>query len=509
MRKRSRQLYAAVMALAVALSGCGGAPTVSPPVTPTPALTAAPAEEMTFTLPYSAAGGLHPITEKNRINLTLVPLLYRGLFRLERFVAKPDLCESYEVSEDGLTWTFALTGASFSDGSPLTAGEVAASLNQARRTERFSARLQDIKKVAAEGETVVVTLSRPNGRLPALLDVPVVKESGDSSAPLGIGPYDLVGEDAAGRDEWTLVARHGADVPLESIPLHAVSSGDDLISAFDAGEISLVDTDLTGTNALGYSGRFETTDYPTSTLLYVGMNPGNRDSLCREPVIRQAVALCVDREQIVSRLLAGHGVVSGLLIHPAAMTISWKFEGYDPERAADLFAEDGWSRRDEGILWKGRTRLALRFLVNQDNSAKITVAEALKAELESLGCEVNLEKLPWEDFVTALEKGDFDLYLGESSMTANFDVEPLVGTGGSLNYGKYSDKVLDEAIDTWRTRGDQEAAQALFPAIAERVPLVPICFKNGSVLTQWGQVSGLRPAQWDVFAHFENWKIRG
>lgn len=508
MRNRRGQLCAAALVLAVTLSGCGETPVVTPTVTPSPAPTVAPVKEMTFALPYSVAGGIHPITGKNRVNLTLAPLLYRGLFYLEGFAAKPDLCESYEVSEDGLTWTFTLIMAEFSDGSPLTAKEVAASLNQARKTERFSTRLRDVKSVAAAGETVVVTLVRPNGHLPALLDVPVVKETVDPALPLGTGPYYLMGEDVTGRNEWTLVARDGTEVPLETIPLRTIGSGDDLISAFDAGEISLVDNDLTGTNALGFSGRFETTDYPTSTLLYVGMNSGNRNSLCRELPVRQAVARCVDREQVVSRLLAGHGVASDLLIHPNAMTISWEKVGYDLERAAEILIGAGWSRGDEGVWQKGRTRLALRFLVNQDNSAKIAAAEALSAELESLGCEINLERLPWEDFVAALEKGDFDLYLGECVMTADFDVEPLVRTGGSLNYGKYSDKELDEAVEAWRIQGDQQTAQTLFPAIAEKAPLVPICFKNGSVLTQWGQVSGLRPTQRNVFDHFGHWKIR-
>ena len=56
------------------------------------------------------------------------------------FQAQPDLCESYIVSEDALTWTFRLTGAVFSDGSPLTSKEVVSSLDTARQSERYAGR---------------------------------------------------------------------------------------------------------------------------------------------------------------------------------------------------------------------------------------------------------------------------------------------------------------------------------------------------------------------------------
>ena len=140
---------------------------------PTAVVTPAPAT-VEFVLPCDPTGSFHPITSSSKVNLTLAPLLYRGLFALDRnFQAEPDLCESYTVSEDGLVWTFTLKETTFSDGSPLTAGEVIASLNLARRSDRYSSRLRDVTRVdTGEGGTVAVTLSRPNGALPALLDTP-------------------------------------------------------------------------------------------------------------------------------------------------------------------------------------------------------------------------------------------------------------------------------------------------------------------------------------------------
>ena len=366
---------------------------------------------------------------------------------------------------------------------------------------------KDIKSVAAEGETVVVTLARPNGALPVLLDIPIIKE-GEEGRPLGTGSYFLT-EDEEG---LALVARPGAEVPAERVPLRSVGAGDDLVYAFDAREISMVDTDLTGTNVLGYSGLFETTDYPTSTLLYFGCNL--RSGLCREQEVRQAVGLALDRRAMASRVLAGHGVASVLLVHPNTagydeeLARQW---GQDTEKAAALLEGSGWSRDGEGKLTRKRGEKAeLRLVVNQDNTFKVAMAEAAAGSLEDLGFTVTLERLAWEEFMTALERGEFDLYLGETTLTPDFDLTSLLGRDGALNYGGFADEETWIQMDLNRAaRGDERVTTTvnLCGRVAELAPILPLCFKNGSLLTQWGQVSGAAPTQRDVFAGLENWRI--
>ncbi len=153
----------------------------------------------------------------------------------------------------------------------------------------------------------------------------------------------------------------------------------------------------------------------------------------------------------------------------------------------------------------------MKLLVNQENTFKVKVAEELARALEELGFAVTLEKLPWDDFSAALRRGQFDLYLGETVMTADFDPTALVGTGGALNYGGYRDKELDGLISAWRgSMGEAraEAGSALWQAMAQKAPVIALCFKNGSLLTRWGQVRGAAPTQRDVFAGLEGWTIK-
>lgn len=135
----------------------------------------------------------------------------------------------------------------------------------------YAQRLGGVRSVAAGEGTVTVTLSTPNGALPVLLDIPIAL--GDGDRPLGTGPYVLT-EEATG--ETVLTARsgwwQGRSLPFQTIHLASVGQADDLISSFDAGDITLLDADLTGTNSLGYSGSYEAWDYSTTNLIYLGFN---------------------------------------------------------------------------------------------------------------------------------------------------------------------------------------------------------------------------------------------
>ena len=117
--------------------------------------------------------------------------------------------------------------------------------------------------------------------------------------------------------------------------------------------------------------------------------------------------------------------------------------------------------------------------------------------------------LPVRD-LAALERGDFDLYLAEVRLTADFDLTQLVGTRGGLNYGGWSDPSTDGLLSAFRAAGAElrsSAAASLCSHLIQNAPIVPICFKNGSVLTQWGRLSGLDPVRDNVFHGLENWVL--
>ena len=504
-----RVLPVLLLAFCLLLGGCAGEPEAEPTPSPTPSSDVVE-EQAEFALACYPAAGFHPITGENRTNLSLGGLVYEGLYTLnQQFQPLEQLCTAGTQAADGLSWTFTLrTGVTFSDGSPLTAAEVKASLDLARTSANYSARLSDITSVTAGEGTVTVTLSRANGNLPALLDIPIVKETG--GVPLGTGPYVLSGSG----EEWVLTARQGwwqgEELSLQTIPLRAIQEADDLIHAFDTRDIALVSTDLTGTNALGFSGSFDTVDYPTSVMLYVGFN--TRSGPCQTAGVRQALVRAFDRSAVSTALYSSHAQPTALPISPASPYYSEELDQkleYSPQQAAELLTQAGWSKGESGWT-RGRESLSLTFVAPADNPTRVSAAQHLAGGLTDLGLQVDLKLLAWDDYVAALEGGDFDLYLAEVRLTADFDLTALITAGGSLNYGGYADAQAAQLLQTYRAavvQGREQSGLRLYERLAEEPPFAVLCFKNWSVLTQWNRVSGLTPTQQNVFYGFAHWDI--
>ena len=491
-----KSLSILLLALCLLLGGC--AVDAEPDPTPSPTPSAVPEEQGEFALACYPSAGFHPITGGNRTNLSLGGLVYEGLYALnQQFQPLEQLCTAGAQAADGLSWTFTIrSGVTFSDGSPLTAAEVKASLDLARTSAAYSARLGDITGVTAGEGTVTVTLSRANGNLPALLDIPIVKETG--GVPLGTGPYVLSGSG----EDWTLTARQGwwqgEELPLQTIPLRAIQEADDLIHAFDTRDIALVSTDLTGTNALGFSGSFDTVDYPTSIMLYVGFNVTSGP--CRSAAVRQALLRAFDRSSVATALYSSHARPAALPISPASSyypeTLAQELE-YAPQEAAQLLEAAGKVG-------------SLTFVAPSDNAARAATAQHLADGLTELGLQVELQLLPWDKYTAALEKGDFDLYLAEVRLTADFDLTALITAGGSLNYGGYADAEAAQLLQSYRAssgQGRDLSALRLYERLAEEPPFAVLCFKNWSVLTQWSRISNLTPTQQNVFYGFAHWDI--
>ena len=494
----------------------GPQPTPSESLLPTPTASPQPAR---FSLGYDPAASLHPITGDSQVNQELTGLVYQGLYELDNtFAPQPVLAADATVSEDELTWTITLAGdAVFSDGTPLTARHAAACLDQARTSPLYAARLAWITSVyPGEDDTVYITLSAANGNLPALLDIPIVlePETGPNGtvppAPLGTGYYRYV--QSGDRLYLQPNPRHpsAAGLPYDTIPLTPVSDTGERITAFDSGEITAVTTDFSSPYALSYSGGYEVTDYPTTSLLYVGFNAAA--GVCQSSLVRQAFSRALDRGSLVEVLLSGHGDPAALPVSPLCGEYSEAHAvmlEYDPDAAAQLLAQAGYALSEEDGLLRGEDGpVEVRLLVNSDNEVRQAVARQFADALRSLGVTVTVSRLAWSEYTAALAAGEFDLYLGEVRLTGDFDLSVLLT--GELNYSGLESDELADALIQWRaTQGvwHSLAANTLWTQFVRDVPIAAVCFKRGSLLVRWGMVSDLRPTRANPYYQIEQWTV--
>lgn len=503
-----------------------------------------------FSLGYYKGEGLHPYTCSNTTNQNLMGLIYEPLFAIDQtFATEPCLAKSCTIqvtsasgseeekdtegdaSETGTegdetdqkdaskeekkkeqprskiagktTCTIQLRDdVTFSDGTSLSAEDVVYSLEQAQRKGSiYRERLSDVTSITASGSTtVVIEINAADAAFDSLLDIPIISRSGGSN-PIGTGPYVLNTKKgkAVSMTRNTNWWQEGT-LPADTITLYAADDSDMMIFGFGSGSISMVNTDLTGTNALSYTGDYNVVDYPTTSMLYVGCN--THSGPCQNQSFRQALYYVFDRDTLATKMLSGHA-------EPTVLPVSPKSKLYD-EKLAETYAwseETAKKKLADGHYYNQ----TLKLIVNKESAFKTAFAEEMKKELEAIGIKVQVEALAWDEFADALDERSFDLYLGEVKLKSNFDLTAVIGSNGNLNYGGYQDKDLEKLLTKFQTADKASraaAAKNLYKAVADAAATIPLCFKNHSVLTHWSANASIAPTQQNLFYHIAEWDLK-
>lgn len=451
-----------------------------------------------FALPYNQRATLDPVTCPDGIQQTLGTLLYEGLFELDQQLEPQNrLCASSSYDAETMTWTFQLrSGVTFSDGSPLSAADAVAALNRARVSPRYQSRLSSIASVRAVDGAVSVTLNQANTALPALLDIPIVKSGTESDAvPLGTGPYVLVQDDGGAFLTANTGWWGGDGQPISRIELVDCANADTVRYQFTSHTVQLIAADLTGVSPLSAAGSFEFQDADTTVLQYVGFNVSR--PLLSDPAVRRAICLGIDRDAVVNAYLSGHAVPAQFPVSPVC--------GLYPEDLESAYSYTAFeAAMEEAGLNSGDVH-SMTLLVNSENSFKVSIAKYMASALSAFDLEITVSALPWEEYQAALAAGQFDLYYGETRLSADWDLTQLAGTGGSLNFGNYTDPILDQLLLDCAAAADRASAmRSVCSYLSSQAPILPVCFKRTSVLTQSSVLENLTPTAANPFYGLEH-----
>lgn len=506
-----RRLLALALLLAL-LAGCAQVP----PENLEPDWEAPPAEEPeeapeeeekpdwpeAFALAYHRGQTLDPILCGDGAQWDVASLLYEPLFQLNgSFEPEPLLCGSWEADETFRVWTLTMReGACFSDGSAVTAADAAASLRRAMTSERYAYRLRNVASATANRSgALVITLTAPNSGLLSLLDIPVTKSGTERQGlPVGSGPYVFVEGDGGAHLEASGSWWQGKSLPVDRIELVHAKDRDTAAYLFTSHQTALVSADPT-LSMPASAGQAEIVNVPTCSLQFIGFNAAE-GRVFADPAARSAFSLGIQREKLSETSLAGRAAAAQLPISPASPLYPAETDVvYSQDALASALAAAGQNT--------GETK-ELRMLVNAGNSFRMANAQFIAENLSTADWQIAVVELPWEEYLAALEAGDFDLYYGEVRLTADWDLGDLVGTGGALNYGGYTDAVTDQLLEAFAASADRgNAARALCAHLRNTAPVAPICFRSTAVLTYPGVVEGLDPRPGNTFYSLENWTV--
>ena len=470
-----------------------------------------------FSLNCNKTYSFNPFTTTNASNIICTQLMYDMLFNVdESFTPVPNLITDYK-SDDGKCWYFYVdTSVKFWDGTTLTAQDVAYSIQRAMRSPQFSARLKPIMGISAmDASMFIINLYDVDMQFPSLLNIPVIKYGTiEDFSPLGTGPY------MPDTDYTKLTAfadyRNADSLPTDTIYLKEYTETEDIITAFENSEIDLVTNDPTGFYNIGFGSANEIRLYPTTNMQYLGFNSSSRffsNQLCR-----RAMTYVVDREQIVTDFMGGAASAAALPMNPTCSVYNDAYSeiiSYSVKKGEAAFDEaEVQDYDDDGkreIMITGiPCEIDINFIVCSDSPMKVEAARSIANNLMNMGITVNLRELSWDDYLAALTNGDFDMYYAETKLGADFSLRSLLLSGGSLNFGKFSDDLLEQHINDYMASGEeqrQKNADLMFKYITDTAPIVTVCFDKQEVITHRGVVSGMKPTVYNIFNGIEDWKI--
>jgi peptide/nickel transport system substrate-binding protein len=489
---RHRRLIAALLASCLLLAACSGTTQTEQTVQveQTDEVTAAPTETQPTSettsagMAYSVTDGWNPYDALGQENRTIAALLYEGLFEVAPdFTASPVLCADYTATDDLMTYTFKLSSdARFSDGTAVTAADVVASYEIAAESDYYAGRFAHITDyTATDDQTLTVTLDTACGTLPLLLDIPVVKRGTASEAhPTGSGAYVL--KTAPLRLEPTDWWR---DLPLpfgdESVSLTAAVDEMEVRDAFEMRSVSVVCTDPAAGAASVYHSDYELWTCPTTVMIYLGFNL--ESPLFSEETVRAQITHLIDRDSIVGTDFGSFGVAANLPASPLSdcydRSLAVKY-AYDPsEFTASVTSGTG------------------TLLVNAGDSSRVAAANRIAAALSEVGIDLTVNALTTDAYRTALAEGNFDCYLGEIRLSADFNLESFFQTDGAASYGIGSEEgALALCARMLENEGN---AYDLHKYVMDNGLLCPILFKTYAVYTARGAFQTLNAAPYNIF----------
>jgi len=320
----------------------------------------------------------------------------------------PDLARSWEISKDGLTYTFHLRDALFHDGRPVTAGDVKFTLDaimDKKVNAAFRTNLGPLKSTeAVDDHTVRITMEEPYGPFLTMLQYNVMimpehalkgqdfnRPTAFVEHPIGSGPY--MWKEFVQGDHLTLTKfdKFWDGTPrIPQVIYEIIPDVNTQIAKLKAGELDFVMVEPSQIATINHGG--VQMSYANQTnYYYLGIN--DQTPLFKDPRVRQAMALALDRERILKEVFLNHG---RLVASPISPPMRWAFDSglrpwpYDVAKAKALLAEAG-AKMENGVLALNGQPYKFKILVDIGNPTRKQLGLIAQQQWQELGMQPQMD----------------------------------------------------------------------------------------------------------------------
>ena len=497
-----KKIFATLLAFALLVStGCTkweNTPVIEPP--PTSVASQEDATPMdAVRIPWDSEDSLNAYTCQSLQNFYIAGLLADPLVTLSP-TYEIEYRLALEIISEPLRCSIKLRNdLSFPDGTGLKAEDVMHSIQQARSSILYGSVLGNISEVTTPDDyTVIITLAQPDIFFVNTLTFPIYPMGSELvSAPMGVGRFlfDQNTQTLSRNTKYTPMVKN-----IETIHLTDIPTIEEQSYALMEGRIDLMYSDMQSDLTTGMGTGYR--QVPLSNMLYLSVNSA---SIGHDPIIRTALDDFAPRDTIARKTYHGFAASSNIPINPigAKMTPSGKQKSIAPSLYLSTLAQNGWLPTQTGVLYKDQTVLALQFIVNEENTQHVSVANILADSYRAIGIELTIVPLPYEEYQNAVGRGEYDLYLGEVALSANHDIAPLIFSGSPLSpMTHYSQELVD--IYNQVKMGSTDQIQ-LEKQLQLEKSVIPLIFKRGLLNFSRDFSSNIVATEQDIFYNIVDW----
>lgn len=480
------------------------------------------------TLIYARGGdstALDPITTTEGETFRVTKNIFETLLNYgeQDTTIQPGLAKEWEVSDDGLTYTFQLEeGVKFHDGTDFNAEAVVYNFERWMNGDAeefpyytmFGGYKGDeghvIESVEATGEyEVVFTLKRPQAPFlknlamspfgiasPSALDEMGAEEFNQN--PVGTGPFKFV---EWAREERIVLEKFNDywkdGLPkLEEVVYTVIPDNSARLNALKTGEVDLIDgLNPSDIQQVEDDSNLQVIERPSMNVGYLGMTV-NRDNPLSNKTVRQALSHAVPKQEIIDAFYAGYAEPAKTVMPPSIQGYNDEIEDYeyDPEKAKELLAEAGYEDGFEFDLWY--MPVPRPYIPEGEK-----IAEVIQQSFAEIGVTANLQTVDWATYIEDAAAGEFDAFLlgwtGDNGDADNFIYTLLDKDSiGSNNNTHYANDELHDILIEAQTITDQEQRNELYKKaqeiIHEDAPWIPLVHSTPVVAAK-SSVTGYVP----------------
>ncbi|MEX0795755.1 MAG: ABC transporter substrate-binding protein [Acidimicrobiia bacterium] len=386
------------------------------------------------------------------------------------FEPVPGFAESWEASDDGLTYTYTLReGLLWSDGEPLTAEDVAWNINTGRDQgwDNMYSTVINLDATALDERTVQVTSSVPDPKLPTL-DVYLLPKhiwediATDYDAAVEYDALDGVGSGPFVITEFTQSQSvvmeanpnywgwEGEEPPIDTLIFRYFSNPDAMVAALQQGELDAIhgfpassyDALVADDNievVAGQQGGFD------EIAINGGAVTGQPHPALLDLEVRRAISFAVDREAVIEDLWAGLAETTDVI--GVSADPKWLVDipddqafTYDTARANQILDDAGYVDTDgDGIreMPDGTNPIVLRHALNTDSDIAGPIAELFTGWMEEIGIGVEVESYDQDTLYGVIAEGDYDTFFW--GWTPFVDPDPMLSYFTAAELESYND----------------------------------------------------------------------